>query len=342
MKNQKLNYGIVGLFVIAMLAAAVVSGIALTGQTSAKHSYYVVFDNVADVRFGTQVRYEGFPVGQVEDIGPETEDGTTRFLLEISIDKDWPIPADSIARIGSSTFLGAKTVEIQRGSSETPVVPGERIASGAPADMFAAMSSVAGEFGDLSRDSLRPLLARMSAMIESANTLIDEDLTAFLGSLKLVAADVRDRVPEITGELKAFTENLNNTMGSVQRVLSDKNIKSVESLVQNIEAVSGEFLQISADVQGTLDQVTAVIADLDRIIEANEGKVGAMLDDSRYTLHSIAQNIDAINHNLSGTARNMNEFSRLIRQNPGLLLGGSPREEDSIEVHNTQNNGSVQ
>jgi len=342
MKNQKLNYGIVGLFVIAMLAVAVGSGIALTGQTSAHHNYYVVFDNVADVRFGTQVRYEGFPVGQVEDIGPETEGGTTRFLLEISIDKDWTLPADSIARIGSSTFLGAKTVEIQRGQATTPIAPGARFASGAPADMFAAMSSVAGEFGDLSRDRLRPLLARMSAMIESANSLIDQDLTAFLGSLNLVAADVRDRVPEITGELKTFTANLNSTMGSVQRILSDKNVEGIEHLVQNIETVSSEFVEISINVQGTLDQVTAVIADLDRIIEANEGKVGSMLDDSRYTLHSIAQNIDAINHNLSGTARNMNEFSRLIRQNPGLLLGGSPREEDSIEAHSTQNNGTVQ
>jgi len=27
----------------------------------------------------------------------------------------------------------------------------------------------------------------------------------------------------------------------------------------------------------------------------------------------------------------MNEFSRLIRQNPSLLLGGSPREEVNVE-----------
>ncbi len=31
-------------------------------------------------------------------------------------------------------------------------------------------------------------------------------------------------------------------------------------------------------------------------------------------------------HNLEGTTRNMNEFSRLIRQNPGLLLDSTPRE----------------
>ncbi len=34
----------------------------------------------------------------------------------------------------------------------------------------------------------------------------------------------------------------------------------------------------------------------------------------------------SIVHNLEGTTRNMNEFSRLIRQNPGLLLDGTPRQ----------------
>ncbi|MCF6247966.1 MAG: hypothetical protein L3J69_11470, partial [Desulfobacula sp.] len=38
--------------------------------------------------------------------------------------------------------------------------------------------------------------------------------------------------------------------------------------------------------------------------------------------------IDAVNQNVEGTARNMYEFSRQIRQNPGLLLsGGSPQEK---------------
>jgi phospholipid/cholesterol/gamma-HCH transport system substrate-binding protein len=84
-------------------------------------------------------------------------------------------------------------------------------------------------------------------------------------------------------------------------------------------------------VQGTLEQLNRMVADLQGIVEQNEGKVGASLDDTRYILRSIAQNIDTINHNLAGTTRNMNEFSRLIRQNPSLLLGGAPPEEAKAE-----------
>ena len=65
MRHQGLNYAAVGGFVIAMLVAALGAAITLTGGVGSHDRYGVVFDNVADVRFGTQVRYEGFPVGQV-------------------------------------------------------------------------------------------------------------------------------------------------------------------------------------------------------------------------------------------------------------------------------------
>jgi len=37
----------------------------------------------------------------------------------------------------------------------------------------------------------------------------------------------------------------------------------------------------------------------------------------------VSRNIDSITYNLEGTSRNMSEFSREIRENPGLLLGGN-------------------
>jgi phospholipid/cholesterol/gamma-HCH transport system substrate-binding protein len=47
----------------------------------------------------------------------------------------------------------------------------------------------------------------------------------------------------------------------------------------------------------------------------------------RYTVETIAERIDAVTYNLEGASRNMYEFSRQIRINPGLLLGVSAAEE---------------
>ena len=331
MRHQHLNYAVLGAFVLAMLTAAVGTAIVLSGGAGARDRYTVVFDNVADVKFGTQVRFEGYPVGQVEAIDPVAEDGTTVFQLDISVQEGFAIPADSVARIQTSQFLGAKTVEINRGQATAALPPGARIASAPAADMFSAMSSVAGTVGDLSREGLKPLLDRLVELVSNANRLIDRDVTTLVGSLNAVATDTRGQVPQIAGELLTFTEELNTTLASVQALVSEQNVTEVQQTVHNINAVSGDFVTISRSVQATLGQLEQIVTDLQVMVEKNEGKVEASLDDTRYILRSIAQNIDTINHNLAGTTRNMNEFSRLIRQNPSLLLGGAPREEVNVE-----------
>ena len=332
MQNSKLNYTIVGIFVITMLAAAVGGAVLLSGRGGSHDRYVVQFDNVSDIKFGTLVRYEGYPVGQVEKIRPVAEGNGTLFDLDISVEQGWQIPADSVARIGKSTFLGAKTVDIQRGAAAERLKPGARITGAPPADMFAAMSTVAGEFGDLSKNGLRPLIARLARLVGSADRLMEQDLAKFLASVNDLTAELQRHVPRIAADMQGFTGRLNATMGSVQKVLSGKNVEGIESVIRNVDRMSHEFVQVGINLQGTLDQVNGVVADMNKIIESNEGKVGAALDDTRYVLRSMARNIDAINHNLAGTTRNMNEFSRLIRQNPGLLLGGSPREEIKVEA----------
>ena len=323
MQNKNLNYAALGLFVIAMIAAAIGATVALSGHSGSREIYSALFDNVADVKFGTQVRYEGFPVGQVEEIRPVVKDGAMAFHLDLSVQQGWKIPVDSVARIGSSSILGGKTVEIRGGKSASSLKPGDKIASAPPADMFAAMSSIAGEFGDLSRNGLRPMVDRMSGLVATADNLIEKDLSQFVRALNELAGGLQTDVPQIAGELRHFAKRLNTTLGAVQTVLSDRNTTGVTNVVNNVEQMSAGFLDISKSLQGSIGQINDIVAKLDHLVKTNGGKVS----DARYIMQSLARNIDNFNHNISGTARNMNEFSRLIRQNPGLLLDGSPRED---------------
>ena len=327
MLNKNLNYGLLGLFVIAMLATVVGATIVLSGRGGSHDRYVVLFENVADIKFGTQVRYEGYPVGQVEEIRPVAKDGGMVFHLDVSVLEGWKIPADSVASIGSSTFLGAKTVDIRRGKKTTPLKPGARITSAPSADMFAAMSSLAGDFGDLSKNSLRPMVDRMSGLVANVDGLIANDLSQFVKSINLLATGLRGEVPQIANQLLTFSERLNKTLGSVQNVLSDQNVQGINHVVSNVEQVSQRFLEISGTLDGTMSQINGIVAKVDRLVQTSEGQVNGALKDTQYILQSLARNIDSFNHNISGTARNMNEFSRLIRQNPGLLLGGTPRDE---------------
>ena len=287
MRKHHMNYVIVGGFVVAMVLSVLALGMLLAGRVGARDAYFTVLDNVADVGFGTQVRYEGYPVGQVEDIEPVAEGARMRFRVTLSIAEGWRIPADSIARIGSTSFLAAKTVDIESGRSESAIPRGGEIPSGAPRDVFAAMANVAAEVGDLSRLGIRPLVDRLAGLVA----------------------------------------RLDSSAAALQQVLSNKNAAAVERIIANAEVTSRTVAATSGQLAQSMADVSRLIADLDDVVGENRDDLDRSLKDAHHTLGVIARNIDTLVHNLDGAARNMNEFSRLIRQNPGLLLNGTPREE---------------
>lgn len=304
MYKQRVNYVIIGVFVTAMLIAGAASIALLTGRTGPTERYFVVLDNVSDVKYGTQVRYEGYPIGQVEDITPIVDGPGMKFRIDVSIRQGWRIPTDSIARIGNSNFLAAKTLDIKSGRSPATIEVGQQITAEAAVDVFAVITETASEFSSLSRGRIAPLLATLQSLAET----------------------IEGDAPRISRELIAFAEGLNETLVPVQEILSDGNLLAINNIISNVEETATTMNGIGRDLTETMVKVDNLASNLDQLIEDNKDDVDQSLKDVRYTLSAIATTVGSIVHNLDGTARNMNEFSRLIRQNPGLLLDGTPRE----------------
>ncbi len=304
MYKQRVHYVIIGVFVTAMVIASAASVALLMGRTGPTERYFVVLDNVSDVKYGTQVRYEGYPIGQVEGITPIIDGPGMKFRLDVSIRQGWRIPTDSVARIGNSNFLAAKTLDIESGRSPVMVKVGQQITAEAAIDVFATLTETATEFTSLSRERMTPLLATLQSLAE----IIEGD------------------APRVSRELIAFAEGLNETLVPVREILSDENLLVVTNILRNVDEATVTMNDIGRDLSKAMVKVDNLATNLDRLIERNKDDVDQSLKDVRYTLSAIASTVDSLVHNLDGTARNMNEFSRLIRQNPGVLLDGTPRK----------------
>ena len=327
MRNPNVPYAFVGLFVFAMLAAAIATVISLAGRGQATETYHVEFANVAGLKFGTQVRFEGFPVGQVEAIVPQTDSDAPRFRVALAIRAGWPVPTDSVAAIASSGLLTGKTVDISAGAARENHRPGATIASLPTTDMFAVMSQVAGEFSTLNRDGLRPLVTRVNTLVDQVGATLQHDMTALITALNASAADLQRASPDIMRDVAALTANLNQSAQALNQVLTPDATEAARQAVFNAELATLNIAALSNDLAAAADQAAAVIAAVDTVVDDGAPTVGESLADVRYALQSLTDNLDAILHNLDGTARNMNEFSRLIRRNPGVLLNPTPPEE---------------
>jgi len=308
MRNVRINYAVVGAFVLAMTVALIVVVALLTGRTGATDSYLTTFPNVTGLKFGTKVSYEGFVVGQVEEIEPlRGDDGTTRFQLKLAIRHGWPIPKDSIARITSSGLLAAVIVDIKGGNAPELIRPGSEIIAGGNANLFAMMSDVAGQVSDLSQTAVKPLLAMLNAEIGKAAPQLFANLATLSG-------DLAEKTPRITSDIQKMTGTLST------QVVNEANAQRMTRTLDNVS-------QLTSGLEESRHKLDGAITTVDKVVAGNRDTLDATMKDLRYTLQTVARSIDSVTYNLEGTTRNFNEFSRQLRDNPAVLINGRRTEE---------------
>lgn len=311
MKDARTNYIIVGGFVLAMLTALVVVVAMLTGRTGSFDTYYTVLPNVNGIKFGSKVTYEGFAVGQVEDMEPlHGETGPTSFRLTLSVRDGWRIPKDSLARMTQVGILAPPTVDIRGGASAQLLEPGAVIPGAPAANIFATMNEMAGELSQLNQEGLLPLMQTLNTQAATLGAILERQAPELMANLLTITTDLATKTPRITADVQKMTGTL------ATQVVTEQNAARIGQSLQNV----ADLTEGLKETRGKLD---SAIGSLDKMVAGNRGNVDAAVKDLRYTLQTIARNIDSVTYNLEASSRNFQEFSRQLRENPGVLIGGT-------------------
>jgi phospholipid/cholesterol/gamma-HCH transport system substrate-binding protein len=289
MTDPRRNYLLVGSFVIAMVVALVTWLAVLSGGIGRGDRFTIHYDNVLGVAEGTQVYFDGYPVGLVDRVVPAEEGG---FELEVEVRRGWQIPEDSVAVVTASGLLSAVVIDIHAGRSERVLPPGSRIRSGASANLAAVVSGVAGELSRLV-DDLGPLLDALA-----------------------------DDAPLILEDVRGFTARLDATLDGVDALLAPANTDRIARILVNLEEASDGASSALTGLDQTRRNVDGIVLRIDELLDQSEEPIADALADLRHTLATIGEHIGAITANLESVSRNMNEFSRQLRENPGVLVRG--------------------
>ncbi len=312
MKRDNINYLAVGIFVLATLIVLLVVLYKITGRVGDSIPYHVYYNNITGLTDGSRVTYEGYQVGFVGGVEPEQDDTGTRYRVEMRIKQGWQIPQDSVARIYSAGLLAETVINIEEGSSKQYLPPDAEIVGLQGGDMFAALGTVAEDIGSLTRDSLRPLLDN-----------INQQVTGLGGELGT-------RVPRILGDLESMVQKLDKSAQGLSSMLDDRHTSRISNIIIDVEATAKNFHDLSSSLQGTQTQLDNLMSETQGLVGNNRDDVRASVVSLRNTLDSVSREVDGILFELEGASRNMNEFSRELRSNPGLLLNGSPAAEKGV------------
>jgi phospholipid/cholesterol/gamma-HCH transport system substrate-binding protein len=292
MRDSRINYVVVGTFSLAILVGLVTALGLLAGRTGVTDRYFTVLHSVPGIAPGTQVLFQGYRVGHVDDLQPITRDGKQRYRLELSVRRGWKIPDDSMAFL-TTGLLAAVNVNIDGGASATFLEPGAEIHGQEATDIFAALSSVAGEADDI---------------IRNVDIILDKN--------------VRPLFETVAQEIGMLS-------GRLSTLFSDSNVESVGRILTNLDATAGDVSGLAQELRDTRRHADLMLGKIDALVDGNRGHVDQAMLDLRYALEAVARHIDAVSRNLEAASRNMNDFSREIRGNPAVLIRGKAAPEDA-------------
>jgi len=302
MKQDHINYFAVGLFVLISLLVLMVVIYRITGRSTNVDEYFVELHNVSGVRTGSPVTYAGFGIGQLGDIVPVRGQGQTRYRLQLLIKSGWSIPVDSTATIVTPGLLAEKQIDISEGKSQTFLKPGGTIAGVEAADMFKMVSDMSAQFQQLSDQGLKPLL-----------DTLNHEITA--------------TVPVLTKQTAKLLKQLNASADRLLTLLQTTDEKRLSTILGNTETMTNNLLKVSDRLSQASDQVEKLLKTTNSLVTDNNKDLRQAVLDLRNSMDVVATNINSIVEHIDSTARNMSEFSRQLRNNPGVLLNSKPPKD---------------
>jgi len=312
MKQDNINYLVVGIFVMSMFVLLLAVLFRLTGNTTDTESYYVEYTNITGIDKGSSVTYGGYQIGQVDDIQPRNLAGKTRYRLELGLKAGWKIPSDSVARIISPGVLAEDLIDITEGESPTYVAPNGVIEGQNSINMMATLNSVAYDIKELSDNSIKPLINNLNRNINSIGT------------------DLKTTIPQVTANVNRLLESLNSSATQLAMILNEKNQQHLASVFENADSMTQNLATLANSFNDARAQLDQFLKNSNQILTDNSDDLRHTVVDLRSALATISDNINAIVYNLDSTSRNLNEFSRQIRDNPGVLLSGKASKEDEV------------
>lgn len=302
MKQDNINYFAVGLFVIGAILVLFFALYQITGGGADADEYYVEIKNVAGIRAGSPVSYAGFQIGQLVDIDPVRTDGQTRYRIKMLIKSGWLIPTDSVAQIVTPSLLGEKQIDIAEGQSKEFLKVGDTLLGKESADVFVLVEQISSEFQKLSDQGLKPLLKTLN--------------TEFVGTL-----------PELVGQTSTLLTNLNKSAEELQSLLTTVDRKRIDGIVGNTQQVTENLLEVSAKLDNAALEVDKLVNTTSTMMGSNNEDLRKALLDLRTTMGVIEENMSSIMYNIDTSSRNLNEFTRQLRDNPSVILNSkAPRD----------------
>lgn len=310
-------------------------------------SYYTKVNNVAGLKSGAAVIYEGYIIGSVTEIEPKPSDEGMTFHIGLAIKEGWQIPKTSEASIASLSLLSAMAIQIEAGTGPA-LKPGDEIQMSQQMNFVDELSKTADNFARIAEDHVVPLLNTMDGLLNQHGAQTFDNVNELTKSLA-------NDVPQITANLNQAISNLDQLIASVDHQSINAAVQDVDGILSDVDLILDDVKDTTGRLPTTMDGVDTVIensieassnvqattATLNTITEKDLAKIMKEMRFAAIILKEIMKKADdtALNvgdlttagggqvltilDRLDRAALNIEEMTNMLKNNPGVLITGT-------------------
>lgn len=299
--EDKVNYALVGIFVLA-LGAALIAGVLWLAAGIGGHKRYapyqaVINESVAGLSINAPVKYLGVDVGKVSDIEIDPQH-PQQVRLQFEIESGTPIKEDTLAVLKTQGLTGIAYVELDGGSPKSPPLvakEGETVpAIGSKPSLTARLETdVATVLASLNRTS-----AAITATLSPANR----------DALERTLADTAKLMDTLARQQASISAGIENTARAARNVAlaSEKLGPAIERIAESAQAV-----------EKMADQLARTGVDASAAVNVAASGVRRIGDET-------LPELDRLLAELNQLAASLRRLSEQTERSPSSLLLGAP------------------
>lgn len=269
--------------------------------------FYAVFDEVTGLLVSNPVTLSGVKIGQVDRIN-FFPDGSGKVLVTAVIDRQIPIPLNSLANIEATDIFGYKELKIQLGDAGNYLASGDTLKgfyNPSFAEALAKQLEPIQKQATAFADKLDSIITAVKSILGEENRLLVQQS---IQSMQAGMASIENAAESLESTLEIESDRISNIFGLVESIITniDNNNESLERIIQNFADISDTLAseQMVATIAGASEAIQSLNMVINRI-EQGEGSAGLLLQD------------DSLYINLQKSSLQLEKLLEDIRNNPG-------------------------
>jgi phospholipid/cholesterol/gamma-HCH transport system substrate-binding protein len=299
--DAKVNFVVVGVFVLVLGAALIAGVLWFSGGGTYRRAYdtYQVFmsESVSGLSLDAPVRYRGVEVGRVRRIA--LAPGNVELVqLTLDIERGTPVKQDTIAVLRVQGLTGIAYVELSGGGRNSPALQAR------PGEQFPEIRTGPSLMVRLD-NAVTTLLTNANRTSENMNELLDEDN--------------RRVFKQTLAELQVLARTL-----AARSAVIDATLANAARTMDNTARFSGDLPRLVQRIQQSADAFDSMTRQLAQAGTGASATLAGARGDLREATGETLQEVRLLASELREVTGSLRHFSEQLEQNPSMLLYGKP------------------